>query len=178
AAGTPRVERLIGVWRAEPARRRGRTVVLVPRANPDGMHEGMRGNRRGVDLNRNFPARNRRERATSGAAALSEPEARVLHDVLVRFRPARIVSLHEPLACLDYDGPGMSLAVAMSSVCPLPVRRLGGRPGSLGSFAGEDLGIPIITMELPGSAARWSSARLWSTYGEALLVAVAGVPTS
>ena len=52
----------------------GRQVILVPVANPDGFASGQRHNVNDVDLNRNFPASNRRERASSGESPLSEPE--------------------------------------------------------------------------------------------------------
>jgi hypothetical protein len=54
----------------------------------------------------------------------------------------------------------------------LPVKRLGAYPGSLGAFAGEDLGIPIITVELPGAASRLTEDELWTRYGPMMIAAV------
>ncbi|MGK0435526.1 MAG: protein MpaA, partial [Planctomycetota bacterium] len=93
-------------------------------------------------------AKNREERRRHGAKGLSEPESRALAELLDRHQPARIVSIHQPVACVDWDGPARAVAAAMADACPLPLRRLGSMPGSLGSYAGVDLGIPIVTFEL------------------------------
>ena len=174
-AGTPLLDMLHEALLAQPELLADRTVLLMPVTNPDGLARGSRVNVRGVDLNRNFPAGNRREAQRSGPQPLSEPEAQAIDHVLHTYQPLRIVSIHQPIACIDYDGPGLELALAMAAVCDLPVRRLGARPGSLGSYAGEDLGIPIITLELPRHVERESPAELWHRYGRALLVAIRGV---
>lgn len=171
-AGTPLLKRLERHLLRRPQLLDGRRIVLVPVANPDGVAYRRRSNVRGVDLNRNFAAPNRSPSPRYGLKPLSEPEARVLDELLWRFPPDRIVSIHQPLACVDYDGPAEDLARLMADRCDLPVKQLGGRPGSLGSYAGMTLGIPIVTLELPREADRWSARRLWETYGEALLEAV------
>lgn len=148
-----------------------RKVILIPNANPDGVQSGTRLNARGVDLNRNFPTTNRRLNLRSGSAALSEPESRAIERMLRRHRPQRIVSIHQPLQCIDYDGPAADLAAAIAAEVRLPVKKLGGRPGSLGSFC-EEQGIPIITLELPKQATGLSSKELWRRYGRGLMAAV------
>lgn len=154
----------------------GRRVLLVPVANPDGLRRGTRGNARQVDLNRNFPASNFRP-GRGGPRALSEPEAKAVHHLIVKYRPQRVVSIHQPLALVDFDGPGAELAQTMSRSCRLQTRRLGGRPGSLGSWVGGDLGIPIITLELPRIGGLIDEDALWRRYGAALLAAVRFRPT-
>lgn len=151
---------------------KGKTLLIVPVANPDGYARNVRTNSRGVDLNRNFPAANRENSARYGMTALCEPESRALFDVLHAYKPARIVSLHEPLDCIDWDGPAEPIARAMGTHCGLKVARVGARPGSLGSYAGETLRIPIITFELPEGARRWSGEERWTAYGRALVSAV------
>lgn len=171
-AGTPLVLRLAEYLRRHPLMLRGRRLVLVPVANPDGMARNRRFNANGVDLNRNFEATNRLDGGKFGYRALSEPESRFIHLLLHQYKPDRIVSVHQPLTCVDYDGPAKALAECMAEYCDLPVRKLGARPGSLGSYAGETLSIPIVTFELPGSAGRLTPESLWSKYGNALVALV------
>ncbi|UCD74654.1 MAG: DUF2817 domain-containing protein [Phycisphaerales bacterium] len=171
-AGTPLVEALHVHLRDNPRPVEGRTIVLLPAANPDGISNGTRTNAQGVDLNRNFPAGNFRPRKGNGGQPLSEPESQALHDLILGRRPRRIVSIHQPLSCVDYDGPAESLARAMAAAGDLPVRKLGLQPGSLGSWAGETLGIPTITVELPAEASRLGQNELWRRYGAMLLVAI------
>jgi len=172
AAGTPLVQRLEQHLLRHPDLLRGRRVVLVPLANPDGYAEHTRGNAHGVDLNRNFPAGNFRGSRAHGDAPLSEPESRALFELLDRYRPARVVSIHQPLTCIDYDGPAEGLAAVMGEWCDLPVRRIGSRPGSLGSHVGLTRGVPIITLELPEEATGMNAEELWDTYGNVLLAAI------
>ncbi len=150
-----------------------RRIVIVPVANPDGMVLNSRFNARGVDLNRNFAADNRQDNRRNGMTALSEPESRVISQLITRYEPDRIVSIHQPLSCIDYDGPAKALAERMAGYCDLPVRKVGARPGSLGSFAGETLNIPIVTLELRKNDDELTTQQLWDRYGRALLAAVA-----
>lgn len=179
AAGTPLLQRLAREATLRPSWMHDRTLVIVPVANPDGHFLGQRGNARGVDLNRNFPAASFTNRRRHGAEPLSEPESLALHAALMQRRPQRILSMHQPVACVDYDGDGAAIARAMSEAIAgphaLPVRKLGAHPGSLGSFAGEDLGIPIITVELPAAADRLGDEDLWARYGS-MLIAGVGFP--
>ena len=59
---------------------------------------------------------------------------------------------------MDYDGPAGELAGQMADAANdvltergsfgyYPVERLGSSPGSMGSFVGVDLGLPIVTLE-------------------------------
>ena len=172
AAGTPLLNDLAEHVVANPELLDGVTLVLMPIVNPDGVKSDKRHNARGVDLNRNFPAENRQNSSRYGLNALSEPEALAIYQVINDTLPNHIVTLHEPLQCVDYDGPAKELATVMSEHCPLPVEKLGSRPGSLGSYAGVTLGIPTITFELPPNAATQSPGFLWRFYGEALVQAV------
>lgn len=171
-AGTPLVRRLAEYLQQHPDLLRGRKVVLLPVANPDGMARHSRYNAKGVDLNRNFAAANRRNRAQHGYTALSEPEAGAIASLIRQYSPDRIISIHQPMACIDYDGPAWALANHLAKHCDLPIRKLGAQSGSLGSYAGLTLRVPIITLELPGNADRLGEDSLWRQYGPALLAAV------
>ncbi|MHC4430221.1 MAG: DUF2817 domain-containing protein [Planctomycetota bacterium] len=171
-AGTPLVRRLATHLRQNPEMLHGRKVVLLRLANPDGLAHNSRYNTRGVDLNRNFEAANRLNSKQSGLMALSEPESRAIRRVILQYKPDRIVTIHQPLACIDYDGPAQELAERMGQYCALPVKKLGARPGSLGSYAGMTLGIPIITFEMLASDSQLDSEVLWQKYGKALVAAI------
>lgn len=172
AAGTPLVRELEKNLLADPTTWSDTKVVIIPVANPDGMARSLRTNVRGVDLNRNFPADNFRGTRRHGSRPLSEPESRVLQSLIYEHAPSRVISIHQPVACIDWDGPAEKLALAMAAECDLPAKRIGSRPGSMGSWVGLDLKIPIITVELPRSADRLDDRSLWKRYGKMMLAAV------
>jgi protein MpaA len=150
----------------------GKTVLLMALANPDGKARHTRQNSRGVNLNRNFPAPNRVASSESGGWALSEPETRVLYQVIREYRPDRIVSVHQPLGYVDYDGPAGDLAERMAKACGLPVKKRGALPGSMGSYASQVRRIPIVTLELLDSDSGLSEEQLWAHYGQALMASI------
>ena len=171
-AGIPLVLQLSKYLQENPYLLDGHKVVLVPAANPDGVVHNYRFNARGVDLNRNFFAAGIDETESAENAVFAEPENRALEKIIRQYKPGRIVSIHQPLACIDYDGPGELIAAAMAEYCSLPVQKLGARPASLGSFAGVILDIPIITVELTEEDGLLSPDALWNLYGRALLAAI------
>jgi len=149
-SSVPVVEYLIRHLRQNPEDRAGKTVVCIPRANPDGLARGTRGNANGVDLNRNFMTYNFQGGGGHGPSALSESESQALVSVISRFRPSCIVAVHSDLNCIDPDGGRDStrLARKMASVSPLPFDDLEAKNGSLGSYGGNTLGLKMITYEL------------------------------
>jgi protein MpaA len=175
-AGTPLVRRLSQHLKNNLHLLTGRTIVLLAVANPDGYAQDTRFNARGVDLNRNFPADNRINTEKTGLSPLSEPEAIAISEIIDQYSPDRIVTLHQRQngrpACIDYDGPAQALAEVMAQYCDLPVEKLGAMPGSLGSYAGIERRIPIITFEMHTTDSRLSAPALWKKYGTALLAAI------
>jgi len=132
------------------------TIRIVRDLNPDGTAAYRRTNARGLDLNRNWPARNFAPGSGGGPTPLSEPETRALDQDLRAFRPHVVVVLHSsaigPL--VNYDGPAEKLASAFAGVA----KTVGPgwdvspdmgypTPGSLGSYLGVDQNIPILTVE-------------------------------
>ncbi|NOX57575.1 MAG: murein peptide amidase A [Planctomycetes bacterium] len=172
SAGTPLVRRLAQEIADNPKLAKGRRVLMLPVVNPDGYVNNSRFNAHGVDLNRNFPSDNFDPTPRHGRVPLCEPESRAIYDLIKKYRPRRIVSIHQPIACIDYDGPAADLAATMGMHTNLPVRRIGSRPGSLGSYAGLTLDTPIVTLELPTTASSMDEESLWDAYGNTLLAAI------
>lgn len=171
-AGAVLARQLCTYLEGHPELLSGRRVVVMAEANPDGLAAGRRTNAHGVDVNRNFPSANYAPGKTSGQAAACEPETSYLVGLMDRYRPGKIVTIHQPLTCIDYDGPARGLAVAMSHLCRLPVRKLGAKSGSLGSYAGVDRDVPIVTLELPKRATTMGADAVWKEFGRTLLLAV------
>jgi protein MpaA len=148
--GASLVDLLVRHLQAHPEDTCGKHVVVIPRANPDGLIEGTRENARGVDLNRNFLTDNFRASSKHGRDPLSEPESRAIVRIVAQYEPSCIVSVHGPLDCIDPDGGYASAALArrMAQVSPLPVKDLDALPGSFGSYGGNMLGLKMITYEL------------------------------
>ncbi|MCC7293836.1 MAG: murein peptide amidase A [Phycisphaerales bacterium] len=167
--------------RIELPRRRPRAVTIVPVVNPDGLVRGTRRNARKVDLNRNFPTRDWspgpvRRRNYGGPRPLSEPESRAVHRLVERIQPAWIVTVHSidrQRFCNNYDGPGLSLAERFARSNGYPVTASIGypTPGSFGTWAGRELGIAVLTLELPSHRSR---EQCWRENREALLSLITG----
>ena len=167
-------EKLESRLRSDPSLYSGTRVAILSAANPDGLKYRRRENSRGVDLNRNFPARNWRAEAAHGSRPASEPETLALLRAMAYLTPHAVISIHAingPRQCNNYDGPGELLARAMARGNGYPVKGTIGypTPGSFGSWAGVDRGVPVITLELPQSL---PAADAWRQNEAALLAAI------
>ncbi|HEY2588507.1 MAG TPA: DUF2817 domain-containing protein [Tepidisphaeraceae bacterium] len=165
-------QRLIAVLASSPQA----GVAVIPCANPDGLAAHRRTNAHGVDLNRNFPAANWKRTGHGlnfgGREPLSEPESTALHGVIESLQPRLIISIHSMRnPCDNYDGPAEPIAELMGQSNGYPVLSNIGypTPGSLGSWAGIDQQIPIITLELPRAQA---GEEAWLANRDALLNAI------
>lgn len=165
---------LLAHLRSDPTTYNGRTVGIMAEANPDGLRAGTRGNANGVDLNRNFPAKNWKrspQKISHGTQPLSEPETNALVRAMGIVSPRRVVSIHSTHGgkfCNNYDGPARAHAELMARhnrYPPMPTWAYP-TPGSFGSWAGVDRGIPVVTLELPRGA---TAATVWRDNREALL---------
>lgn len=167
---------------------KNKLIVVAPIINPDSFFKDhpSRTNQHGIDINRNFPTSNWHKYATSlwksmfnkdarrnpGKQPLSEPEVVFQVNLIKRYRPDKIISVHAPLTMLDYDGPEVSkqykkthqhgllayqLLMQMSqSAHGYRIKNFRTYPGSLGHWAGEERKIPTYTLELPTSDAAQS----------------------
>ncbi len=152
-------------------------VIISPLVSPDSffIDKPTRTNSRGVDINRNFPTKDWKAKALKswseiykkdkrrfpGDKASSEPEVVFQMNLIKRYQPKKIISVHAPLTLLDYDGPGFEsseksgakeLLLQMSQKAEgYKVSNYPHFPGSLGNWAGVELKIPTYTLELPNT---------------------------
>ena len=138
------------------------TTTIVRDLNPDGSASRTRGNARGVDLNRNWPAANytlraaRDGRQLHGESPLSEPETRAGFDLIERVRPELCIVFHASRTgpFINFDGPAAAFADSFARAASAVGRAWRVRPsmgyptpGSLGSLLGVDGRVAILTVE-------------------------------
>lgn len=135
-------------------------LIFIPCLNPDGMQNNTRTNANGVDLNRNFPTKNWGEDTSKagdnpadyygGTSPASEIETQFVIDVIEKYQPKLILTLHAPYKIVNYDGPAKEIAQKISNIIGYPVEESIGypTPGSFGTYCGVERNIPTITLEL------------------------------
>ncbi len=153
---------------------KGSHVVVAPLVNPDGFFRRTRTrtNANKVDLNRNLATGDwerdavrlwkakfsSNQRRFPGHRPASEPETVFQQELILRFKPQKILSIHAPLNFMDYDGPANLKLARFPKEYVQECLKLRARlkavsggffPGSLGNFGGQELGIPTVTLELP-----------------------------
>ncbi len=136
AAGVRVARRLIA---AGPTR--NAAIWVVPSLNPDGLAAGMRGNARGIDLNRNFPFdwQPLDGLEFSGAHPLSEPESRTARRLILRIRPDITIWFHQPFELVDRSGGDPMVERRFSQLVGLPLVQLRRYPGSASSWQNHAL---------------------------------------
>ena len=105
---------------------------VIPTINPDGLRAGLRQNARGVDLNRNFPRRWRRDGSRwspfySGPRPFSEPESRAIRRLTKRLRPDVSIWYHQPWGHVILPRHGGHIERRYARIARFPARRLRGR---------------------------------------------------
>lgn len=173
-----------------------KVVLVAPLVNPDSFFKARptRVNARGVDPNRNFPTTDwqmearkiwftkyrKDKRRNPGVKPNSEPEVVFQVNLIRRYNPDKIVSVHSPLTLLDYDGPNLpvtggldggkahELLIQMSKDADgYNIKDYPFFPGSLGNWAGQERNIPTYTLELPSSDPR-KNGEYWTLFKSAL----------
>lgn len=167
-------------------------LIIAPMVNPDGFLDLPRSrmNANGVDLNRNFATDDWKSHALQawrgrfksdprrfpGFVPRSEPETHFQEELIRRYSPQKILSIHSPLNFLDYDGPStMRLSRFPKDYLKecerfkkqVKARSTGYFPGSLGNYAGRELGIPTLTLELP-SADPKKAESFWNKFSQGI----------
>ncbi|MEO6598123.1 MAG: M14 family zinc carboxypeptidase [Planctomycetota bacterium] len=153
------------------------TLTIFEDCNPDGTAQNTRGNARGVDLNRNYPAKNFKPSRLFGLQPLDQPEARALHDLILATKPHLVIVAHSwhDDHFINFDGPAEHLAQRFSERCGYrvqPSNNIAPTPGSLGSWVGGTLGVPILTLEYHRAREPW--AAWWETRSAILSVVLEG----
>jgi len=129
-------------------------LLFIPVLNEYGYENNTRQNANGVDLNRNFPTKNwektEKNEYYGGETPASEEETQFLIDIINEHKPDAILTLHAPYEIVNYDGAAKVLAEKISELCGYPVQKEIGypTPGSFGTYAGGELNIPTITLEV------------------------------
>jgi protein MpaA len=151
---------------AAQARLRGAALWIIPILNPDGVAAGTRQNGDGVDLNRNFPYRWRPLGTLgylqyAGPRALSEPESRAVHRLILQVRPQISIWFHQPQGLVDLSGGNPAVERRFARLAGLPALRLTRYPGSAVGWENRRLpGTTAFVVELPpGSLSPAHSAR-------------------
>ena len=149
------VAKALGATLGREPMRSGPTIIIVSEVNPDGLVDATRVNASGVDINRNFPSSSWRSEYPDtnhypGSEPASEPETRAIMNLMRRYPPDLLITLHAALGCMNWDGPGADTASMMASINGYPLCQSLGyeTPGSLGTLAGLDMKIPTVTIEL------------------------------
>ena len=129
-------------------------LFVIPVMNPDGLFNYERKNANGVDLNRNmatndWDANFSQEKYFPGDAPNSEPETQHLAEVIDSYKPEYIISFHSWKPMINYNGPAVRYAEKIAEKLTMPITSDIGypTPGSLGTYAGKERGIPTITLE-------------------------------
>ncbi len=129
-------------------------LLFIPCLNPDGLTANIRTNSNGVDLNRNFPTKNwqhtERNEFFGGESAGSEIETKFLVNIIDKYKPELILTLHAPFKVVNFDGDAQMICEKISEIINYPVEPSIGypTPGSFGTYAGIEKKIPTITLEL------------------------------
>ena len=171
-------------------------IVIAPLVAPDSffVKKPTRTNGRGVDVNRNFPTADWRsdalklwkknlkadKRKFPGNNSASEQETVFQMNLILRYKPNKVISVHAPLTLLDYDGP--SLVGENGQSAKLLLEQMSSKasgykvsnypifPGSLGNWAGKEKHIPTYTLELPNSNPQETN-KFWSLFKDAVIFA-------
>ena len=136
------------------AKNNSSNLLMLPRLNDC----NTRVNKNGVDLNRNFPTSNWElspcNEYFGGVAPASEDETKFIIELIEKYNPKVILTLHAPYKVVNFDGCNSDLdkkiVEEISKIMNYPLQESIGypTPGSFGTWAGIEKEILTITLEL------------------------------
>jgi hypothetical protein len=141
------------------------SVWVIQDINPDGLHAGTRVNADGVDLNRNFssgwqPIGRRGDPQYSGPRPFSEPETRIVRDLIERVRPRITIWFHQPADLVRADGQSIPTARRYANLVGLPFRRMPWLAGTAPNWQNHHFpGTSSFVVELPPGQLSLAAAR-------------------
>jgi len=153
--------------------------VIVPCLNPDGFDEKKRVNGNGVDLNRNFPAKDwskefKQDRYYPGEQPASELETQALMELIKKVKPKTIIHCHSWKPSIIYTGDdAFKLAKIFADVSGYDLQPDIGypTPGSLGQYGYLDCQTGVICIEeREGADKKETWARFQKAFEKILLL--------
>ncbi len=147
--------------------------ALIPVLNIDGFKRDTRVNARGVDLNRNYPARSwspeaAKKRYNPGPSPASENEIKSLVALIEMIKPRLLIhchSWHPMVVCAGEPGMKAAEALGQSSGYKV-VPEIGyPTPGSLSQYGWADHQIPVICIEEDDDA---KAAEVWPRFSKGM----------
>ena len=133
-------------------------LLMLPCLNHFGLNNNVRVNANGVDLNRNYPTSNweltEQNEFFGGKSPASEKETRFIIDLVEKYSPEIILTLHAPYKVVNFDGGKngkyKNILEHISKIMKYPLEPSIGypTPGSFGTWAGVERQISTITLEL------------------------------
>jgi hypothetical protein len=147
--------------------------ILIPILNVDGFAANTRVNGRGVDLNRNYPAKSwspehEKERYYPGPAPGSEAEIQGVVKLIETYRPRLVIHCHSWKPMIVAAGePGLRDAERLSRSSRYKVVPEIGypTPGSLSQFGWADNRIPVICIEEADETPR---EQVWPNFAQGM----------
>ena len=126
------------------------SLYFIPKLNPS----GTRKNLNGIDLNRNFPTKNwvlgENNDYFGGFKPNSEKETQFIINIIEKYAPKLIITLHTPFKIVNFDGEAREISEKIAKIFNYPTEESIGypTPGSFGTWAGIERQIPTITIEM------------------------------
>lgn len=171
--GVTLAKKTLAMLQAEASPAQGAPWILIPCLNVDGYANKTRVNGRGVDLNRNYPARSwtaeaREPRYSPGPAPGSEKEIQAVVQMITEYNPRLLIHCHswKPMVVCAGE-PGWKDAERLGQSSGYEVKPEIGypTPGSLSQYGWADHKIPVICIEEDDNA---TDEQVWAHFGPGL----------